>query len=190
MVVSTFFLASTLAIGALVNGASLPVHLTRDVEPTCAWKDQGVTFTYVSGSTFGITCGSDYLGGDLRSFQAATLKDCLVACDGDSACLTVSYTNNICYLKSQLTVAISNSNVWAAKKQNAKSALSCADKADNGKTYQASKGQFKIICGQEYGGGDLTSTTTASFEACIEACATNTQCIDVSYVIDHELAPY
>lgn len=181
MTISARFITLALAFGSLVNG--LPQSPSaRDNSPTCEGKSEGTTFTYASGSTYDVTCGSDFLGGDIRSFQAATFQACISACDGELSCGSLSYTNNICYLKSSAPAAVANSNVWAAKKQNAKASLTCVDKADNGKTYQASEGQFRIICGQEYGGGDLSSTSTASFEACIEACASNTQCIDVSLV--------
>jgi len=179
MSVSTLLFTSAIAFSTLVAG--LPqLSASRDISPSCDGKDLGTRFTFTSGSVYDITCGSDYLGGDLRSFQTAVFQDCIAACDSDSSCGSLSFTNGICYLKSSAPTAVANSNVWAAKKQNAKGALTCVDKADHGKTYQASKGQFKIICGQEYGGGDLTSASTSSFEACIEACATTTLCIDVS----------
>lgn len=179
MTISTLILA--LATSTLVN--ALPQQLSQpSTDPTCSEKEQGSTFSYAtSAGTYDVVCGQDYYGGDLRYTQTESFKDCLAACDTETSCVTVAYTNNNCYLKNELTSGVSNANVWSAKKQTVANVNpSCVDKADNGKVYQASKGQYKIICGQEYAGGDLTSTNTESFEGCIEACASNTQCIDVS----------
>jgi hypothetical protein len=181
MALTTLALASSLALSTLVSSASLPRPLSaRDDDPNCLGKDQGVAFAYYSSYTYDVTCGTDFLGGDLRSFQTATLKECLAACDAEPSCVTISFTNDTCYLKNQDTSAVPNPGVSAAKKQNARPALSCLNKADEGKTYQTSKGLFKVICGREYAGGDLTSISTASFEACIEACSSNAQCVDLS----------
>jgi hypothetical protein len=148
---------------------------------TCTGKNQDSPFSYTtSAGAYDIVCGQDYLNGDMSSAPAETFEDCLTACDAESACVSVAYANGICYLKNQLTTAVSNSAVWSAKKQGVKRGLSCVDGTDNGETYQTLNGEFKIICGQEYPGGDLTSTGTASFEACIEACASNDDCVDVS----------
>lgn len=177
------FTASGLLLCSIVSAAALPQVFPRQSasnEPTCSGKDQGSTFSYInSGTTYDVLCGKDYYGGDLRSLQTSTFGDCLNACNTETACVTVAYRDNNCYLKSMVTSAQSDVNVWSAKKSGAKS-LSCAGKESDGTTYTASKGQFKIICGQEYFGGDLTSQTTTSFEACIEACAANSLCIDVS----------
>jgi hypothetical protein len=148
---------------------------------TCVGKAPGAAFTYkTSAGNYDILCGKDYFSADLRSLQTGTFADCLTACDQEAACVTVSYANGFCYLKNQVTTTVSNASVWAAKKQNAKETLTCIDKKDDGKMYQASKGQYKVICGKEHAGGDLSSTSTASFEACIEACVGTDGCVDVS----------
>jgi hypothetical protein len=148
---------------------------------TCTEQNQGSTFTYTtSGGAYDILCGQDYLDGDMSSTPAATFEDCLTACDAQSTCVTVAFANGICYLKNKVTTPVSNYAVWSAKKQGVKRGLSCDNKIDDGITYQATKGQFKIVCGQEYSGGDLASTGTASFEECIEACVGNEKCVDVS----------
>ena len=166
MTVKMLFTASGLLLSSLVNAATLPRVSSRQIasnEPTCSDKDQGSTFSYTSsGSTYDVLCGKDYYGGDLRSMQTNTFGDCLSACNTESACVTVAFRDGACYLKSTVTSAVSDANVWSAKKSGAKS-LSCDGKASDGATYTASKGQFKIICGQEYAGGDLTSTSTANF---------------------------
>jgi hypothetical protein len=148
---------------------------------TCVGKAPEATFTYTtSAGNYDILCGKDYLNADLSSLQTETFADCLTACDQEAACATVAYANGFCYLKNQVTTTVSNANVWAAKKQNAKESLTCIGGKDDSKMYQASKGQYNVICGKEYAGGDLSSTSTASFEACIEACVGTDGCIDVS----------
>ncbi|KAJ4380950.1 hypothetical protein N0V86_003297 [Didymella sp. IMI 355093] len=155
----------------------------RQDDLTCVGKDQEATFTYTtSAGNYDILCGKDYLNADLSSLRTETFADCLTACNEEVACATVAYANGFCYLKNQVTTTVPNASVWAAKKQNAKESLTCVEGKDNGKTYPASKGQYNIICGKEYAGGDLVSTSTASFEACIEACVSTDGCIDVSYV--------
>lgn len=183
MTIKLFTIASGLLLSSQANAATLPhIYVRQDSSngPTCSDKAQDSTFTYTSsGISYDVLCGKDYYGGDMRTTQTATFGLCLDQCNAESACLSVAFRDGTCYLKSTVTSAVSDSNVWSAKKSGAKS-LSCDNKVDDGATYTASKGQFKIICGKEYYGGDLTSTSTPSFESCIEACAANSQCIDVS----------
>ncbi|KAK6076275.1 glyoxal oxidase precursor [Seiridium cupressi] len=56
--------------------------------------------------------------------------------------------------------------------------LSCP--RSNSTTYVSSGLSFLIECGVDHAGGDLTSTSASSFEACIDACAHNPQCVEVS----------
>ena len=61
--------------------------------------------------------------------------------------------------------------------------LSCENNASNYVKYTTSKnGLYQVMCGVDYGGGDLAGVTTASFEDCIAACDDNTECIDVRSV--------
>ncbi|KAF3039675.1 hypothetical protein E8E11_006828 [Didymella keratinophila] len=188
MLFSTLLIA-TATVHGLASGASLPQRHSRQEpgsEPTCSGKEQGSTFTYTpsSGSPFDIICGQDYAGGDLKALTTSSFKDCLTACNTERTCVTVAYRDGACYLKNQVTSAVPNEGVWSAKKEvvPTNTALSCEDNRSDGITYTASKGRFRIICGKEYPGGDLTSTSTSTFEDCIETCATNARCIDVSYV--------
>ncbi|KAL2136946.1 hypothetical protein VTI74DRAFT_11128 [Chaetomium olivicolor] len=58
----------------------------------------------------------------------------------------------------------------------------CAGEASHGDVYTAATGgQFDIVCGTDYAGGDIAATNTATFAACIDACDANPKCIDVSY---------
>ncbi|KAH6629129.1 hypothetical protein C7974DRAFT_181793 [Boeremia exigua] len=154
---------------------------------SCAEKDLGYTFSHTtSEGTYDITCGADYPGGDLKFLWADSFDSCVAACDTESACLTVAFRSGACYLKSDLTSAVTDGSVWAAKKHGAKApdvGPTCVGKASDTATYESSTGsKFKIVCGKEYWGGDLTATSTTSFKECIETCATTSECVDVSYV--------
>jgi hypothetical protein len=178
-------LYSTLLVSSIstaVLGASLPHRVPRqDTEPTCSGKEPGSTFSF---GDFDVVCDQDYAGGDLKYVSTASFGDCLAACDAEpnSACVTLAYVNGACYLKNQVTPAVSNVGVWSAKRKviPTDNALSCVNNKSDGATYTAGGKSFKIICGKEYFGGDLTSTSTASFEGCIAACSEKAQCIDVS----------
>jgi hypothetical protein len=172
------FAASALALAVAVRGAALPqTTALHDDAPSCLDKAQGTTFQWPTdtedvSSIFQITCGTDYWGGDLRSFQSDTFQGCLAACKTDAECVSVAYGGTSCYLKNILTTGQPNGGVWSAKKTVTNKSLTCD--ADG------SKGDFKIICGKDYAGNDLPSTSTKSFEACIETCATTDRCVDVS----------
>jgi hypothetical protein len=93
-------------------------------------------------------------------------------------------------LKNQLLVSSSDAGIWAAKKHDAEATAkaeaigagpTCIDKASDATTYKSSSGKsFKIVCGKEYGGGDLSFASTTSFKDCIETCSTTSGCVDVS----------
>lgn len=154
---------------------------------SCDGKDAGTTFTHItSKATYDITCGADYPGGDLKFLWTESFDACVVACDEEKGCLTVAFRSGACYLKNQSTQTASDAGIWAAKKHGDKVATSsdeptCVGKASDATTYKSASGStFKIVCGKEYGGGDLTSTSVTSFKDCIETCSTTSECIDVS----------
>lgn len=52
----------------------------------------------------------------------------------------------------------------------------------NSTQYVSSNGAtFLVECGIDHAGGDLSSASASTFEACIDLCAANSQCVDVSY---------
>lgn len=158
---------------------------------SCDGKDAGSTFTYkTSKGMYDITCGADYPGGDIKFLWADSFDACVAACDQETGCLTVAFQSGACYLKNQLTASSSDAGIWAAKKHDADaiakaeataSGPTCIDKADDATTFKSANGKsFKIVCGKEYGGGDLSFASTASFKECIETCSSNLECVDVS----------
>lgn len=158
---------------------------------TCEGKNAGSTSTYKTAKeTYDITCGADYPGGDLKFLWTDSFDACVVACDEEDGCLTVAYRSGACYLKNQLTVSSSDAGIWAAKKHNADAIAkaeatsagpTCVDKASDATIYKSLGGKsFKIVCGKEYGGGDLSFASTTSFQECIDTCSTSSECVDVS----------
>lgn len=179
IVSSTSALSSSVSPSASVEASTL----------SCEGQDIGSTFTHkASKGTYDITCGSDYPGGDLKFLWTDSFVACVAACDEEKGCLTVAFRSGACYLKNQSTQIAPDAGIWAAKKHaaaviTASDEPTCVGKISESATYKSASGSiFKIICGKEYGGGDLTSTSVASFKDCIETCSTTSGCIDVSYV--------
>ncbi|OJD29358.1 kelch domain-containing protein [Diplodia corticola] len=147
----------------------------------------GLTFQ-AQNSQWNIVCSTDYAGGDMGMSNVNSFEACVRDCDTTAGCVDVSFVwPNACYKKNVLTTATSNSAVWTAKKvgvsgASTSTALSCENNRSNGAQYTTSKGAFQVVCGVDYAGGDLSSSHVASFEACIDDCASTTGCIDVSYV--------
>ncbi|KKY15345.1 putative kelch domain-containing protein [Diplodia seriata] len=147
----------------------------------------GLTFP-AQNSQWNIECGTDYAGGDMGTSWVDSFEACVRDCDTTAGCITAAFVwPNACYKKNVLTAPVSNSAVWTAKKAGVSEAttsasLSCESNKSDGAQYTTSKGIFQVQCGVDYAGGDLSSSSVASFEACIDDCAATDGCIDVSYV--------
>lgn len=182
-------LVTMLPVARLI-GFALLGRVLADI--TCTNNiDNGTTYTSAAGSLFDVTCGTDYFGGDLSSIAGVTFQQCVEQCDTTTGCVDVAFVEGggNCYMKNQLTPPISNPNVWSARKRTDTTtaidpeALSCDTLGTNGTFFNATTGsEYQILCGLDYGGGDLTSTQTPNFAGCIEACEKTDGCIDVSYV--------
>ncbi len=73
-----------------------------------------------------------------------------------------------------------STTVASAVASSTSTPLSCENNASNYVKYTTSKNAvYQVMCGVDYGGGDLAGITTATFEDCIAACDDNTECIDV-----------
>ncbi|KAM7205766.1 hypothetical protein V8F20_002999 [Naviculisporaceae sp. PSN 640] len=71
----------------------------------------------------------------------------------------------------------------AAAAPTSTDAPTCDQNASDGTSYLAGSGSvWEIICGREYYGGDLRRETHGTFQACIESCDADAECVDVSYV--------
>lgn len=146
-------------------------------------SDPTITYTSADG-IYDILCGVDYEDGNIETTTADTFEECIADCDAVSTCIDVSYVGTSCYLKSALNTLIESSGVWTAtnrvRSEAAAARLSCTNDKSEGVTYQATNGKYTIVCGQEHAGGDIASTTSDTFEDCIEACDTYSGCVDVS----------
>ncbi|KAL1614919.1 hypothetical protein SLS54_009368 [Diplodia seriata] len=181
--------AQSLAIPApLPSATSAPAK--RD-ELSCWDKVSDGHVFQATNAQWDIVCGTDYAGGDMGTSWVGSFEECIRDCDTTSGCVDVSFVwPNACYKKNVLGSASSVDSVWTAKKKSTGSgtdtpvstALSCEGGASNGIKYTSAKGTFLVECGLDYAGGDMGSSSTASFEACIEDCASTDGCIDVSYV--------
>ncbi|KAF9700726.1 hypothetical protein EKO04_001397 [Ascochyta lentis] len=76
--------------------------------------------------------------------------------------------------------APSSENSYVAKRATA--TLSCWDNASNGQTFTAKNAEWEVLCGKDYAGGDMSASSAASFEECINDCDTTQGCVDVSFV--------
>lgn len=183
MSVKAIFTASALAASSLVTAAVLPIRQVSSTGPTCAGKDVGATFRtkLASNSQFEVVCGADYYGSDLPDGLRwpGSFEGCLAACDAEPQCGSVSWVNGPCYLKGGVPVLTTgNDAVWTAKKNPPPTCEGSA--SSDGAVYPSSAGNFQIICGKDYGGNDLPGFATGSFAECIDACAANEKCVDVS----------
>lgn len=135
-------------------------------------------------SSFLILCGVDYAGGDIAASQAATFDACIAACDANDACLDVSYAygSKTCYLKGGLTTASPAAGVWTARKSVSPGSLvTCDGNASNNTVYKSASSSFLILCGVDYGGGDMAASNQPTFQQCIDLCDATDVCVDVSY---------
>ncbi|KAL1651838.1 hypothetical protein SLS61_005209 [Didymella pomorum] len=165
----------------------------RATDELSCWDNHsdGKTFTAKNGD-WEIVCGKDYAGGDMGASSPGSFEECIKDCDSTPGCIDVSFAwPNSCYKKNKLTIALDNNSIWTARKKVTPStggsgtdtktpsvtkAVTCEGKADDGVKYKSKKGTFLID------GGDIGSSSTDSFAACIEDCAATDGCVDISYV--------
>ncbi|KAJ4298332.1 hypothetical protein N0V88_003357 [Collariella sp. IMI 366227] len=141
------------------------------------------------GAVYQVVCGLDYSGPDIKATQTPTFAGCINACDATPGCVDVSYLGESCYVKSKAENPAERDWVWSARLvtpatgSEADKKLSCVDKKSDKTTYTTTSGTaFQVLCGIDYSGTDVGATNTPTFEQCIEACASTSGCIDVSYV--------
>ena len=182
--------------------ADLPASFSLSCEDP---NVDGTTYTAPGGVEFKILCGKDYVGADMEPTQTDNFAGCMDACENTEGCVDVSYVNGACYLKNALNAVNDTGHVWTGIRVDALAAssrpatettatatastdatstpLSCDNKAIDGTEYTTPTGTtYDIICGKEYGGGDLRGVSAPTFEDCLAACDAEAACIDVSYV--------
>ncbi|KAH6644461.1 hypothetical protein C7974DRAFT_439803 [Boeremia exigua] len=183
MSIKVIFAASALAASSLVNAAVIPVR--RQEANSCVGKQPGDQFVskLASNVQFEVICGRDYYGGDLENGLRwpGSFEGCLAACDSEPECKAVSWVDGPCYLKGAVSSLLDgNPAVWTAKKNPPPTCDGSVN--SDGASYITSAGKFQIMCGKDYAGNDLKGVSTDSFAACIDHCAADEQCVDVSYV--------
>ncbi|KAI7324666.1 WSC-domain-containing protein [Hortaea werneckii] len=142
--------------------------------------------SYCSGyKYFGTEYGSEcYCGNTLGTGASVTLSgDCSMTC-ADNATQFCGAGNRLTVYQNYDFVASSSSSTTSSATQTSSSqgssstAVSCPG-SDN--TVVMSNGKnFTIECGIDHAGGDLTAQSVGSFQECIDACAKNANCVDVS----------
>lgn len=184
MSVKSIFAASALAASSLVSAVAIPQLQTASSEQSCVGKPSNYKFVtrLPSNVQYEVVCGADYYGSDLQEGGIqwpGSFEGCLAACEANDKCKAVSWADGPCYLKGGVTGLSNNDNVWTARKNPAPT---CEGETNsNGATYLTSAGKFEIICAADYGGGDLDyNSRFDTFAECIDYCAADDQCIDVS----------
>ncbi|USW48743.1 Putative carbohydrate-binding WSC, PAN/Apple domain, alpha/Beta hydrolase [Septoria linicola] len=131
------------------------------------------------GTEYGAEC---YCG---NSFSAGAVR----TLDSDCNMLCANATNQFCGAGNRLTVynnpdivvsssTSSTSSSVTATPTAGSSSISCP--SADGTTVTSIGKKFLIECGIDHAGGDIASTTVSSFQGCVDACAQNSQCVDVS----------
>jgi len=171
-------------------------------------SSNGTTYTTPSGTQYIIECAIDHPGGDLALIRTATLDLCINTCSTTASCVAVSWVPaeapGHCYMHFALTSAVSNNGVWGAVLKSASPApappasttttsptttptqppatpLSCP--ASNGQRVTSGSQTFRIECGIDHAGGDVSMTYTPDLEGCVAACAGLKGCVAASWVL-------
>ncbi|KAK5728811.1 hypothetical protein LTR15_001951 [Elasticomyces elasticus] len=122
-------------------------------------------------------CGNSFGAG--ANITAAS--DCSMTCAAD--------VTEFCGAGNRLTVYV-NSTWTPSPSSSASTTSSAAGSSPTGSgpscpasdatTVTSGGKNFTIECGIDHSGGDLTSLSVSGFQGCIDACAQNSQCVDVS----------
>ncbi|KAI1325172.1 hypothetical protein F5Y16DRAFT_423236 [Xylariaceae sp. FL0255] len=134
--------------------------------PSCPNSD-GQSFVGPQGDSFIIQCGKDYSGGDLSASSGLTFSQCIDACDTNPECLTLAF------------------GAHRASAVEPAAPLMCPD--DDGSTYHSGSktsaaDSFVVQCGHDYVGGDIGALSAITFEGCLDACDSNSECVTVAFV--------
>jgi len=75
----------------------------------------GTIYYAPSGSAYVVECGIDRTGGDIYSYKALSLEQCIADCDSDTYCVDVSLSGVACYAKGTIESANSAPNIIGAR---------------------------------------------------------------------------
>ncbi|KAI1623342.1 hypothetical protein EDD37DRAFT_465654 [Exophiala viscosa] len=176
------------------------------IESTGPCSSDSSASSYTSGDdTFSVTCGWDYSGYDISNEQTTTFEGCMNACAADSQCYAVSYTTGSwCYLKSAGVGGSANADVNAASLPFSSTTTTtttstttatssttttavatglCINDQGDGSSFTSGSKTYTISCGFDYYGYDISMVQTSTFEDCVSACSSDSDCTALSWTI-------
>ncbi|KAK3622528.1 hypothetical protein LTR56_022157 [Elasticomyces elasticus] len=168
----------------------------------------GAVYVASSGDNYVIECDTDYSGGNMGSIKATSFEECIESCDSQLTCVDVSLSGGQ-PAKSELNAYVPSPGIWNARLVTASvpappndtsaspiaSASPVADSSTalanitcpeaNQTSYTTTNGQSYLVqCSTDHRGGNLrmVDVHTAEFwlPACIEACGSDSACVDVT----------
>jgi hypothetical protein len=181
------YLKDTVTTATENSGVHAARKLFNENAPiSCHLPDvDGTIYNQDLQSPFEINCGIDFVAPDIAALPADSFAACMKACDENQACGSVSYVfrANMCYLKGYTDNLVEAEGVWGAEKLEFCESLplTCENNASNGTIYTTSGSSFLILCGVDYGGGDMAAAPADTFNDCLDLCGETQGCIDVSY---------
>lgn len=181
-------LLSTLPVLLLASAVTATPHLLVERAGTqinCTNnRDNNGLYEASNGELFQIHCGVDYPGGDLAVTSTSTFAGCVNFCANTNNCVDVSYAYPQCYLKSTLTNPVQNPNVNTATAPLSAMPQICYQGRGNNSVYLSSNypAAYQIECGEDLPGGDLSSSSQPTFQACIDSCSATANCVGAAYV--------
>src|SRR5579871_6363724 len=101
------------------NTSSLPTPSTSNSAPatqttySCPSSNNTI-YNNINGTNFVIQCFEDTASGNIASSTTQTFQACMDACANTVNCARVSWVSGpkVCYMKSSVGTASSNTNVW------------------------------------------------------------------------------
>lgn len=112
------------------------------------------------GTEYSTQC---YCGLSTTGLNATVASDCNMLCAGSNS--------EFCGGSSRL-------DLYANLNYTLPPSLAVNCPGSNNTTYVSNGKNFTVECGFDHSGGDLTSLSTSTLGACIDACAQNSQCVD------------
>ncbi|KAK5032531.1 hypothetical protein LTS07_003939 [Exophiala sideris] len=175
------------------------------VDSTGPCSSGSTASSYTTGDdTFSVTCGWDYSGYDISNEQTTTFEGCMDACAANSQCYAISYTTGSwCYMKSAGVGGSANANVNVASLPSSSTTTTttttspttatssttttaaasglCINDQGGGSSFTSGSKTYTISCGFDYYGYDISLAQTSTFEGCLSACSSNSDCAAVSW---------
>jgi hypothetical protein len=138
---------------------------------------------YCSGyKYFGTEYSSEcYCGNTINAAaKVATATDCSYTCANNTSQYCGAGSRLTLYTNPNAADVPASSSTGTASTPSASAGTGPSCPASDG-TVVASNGlNFTVECGIDHAGGDLTSLYVGSFQECIDACSSNSKCVDVS----------